>query len=89
MSDNRTQRAKDQKWLREVVRKALLIHEDYGEGMQGIFCYQNRGSGGMLVNATPAFQLGAAFRLIRSFQNETGIPTSEIAEFIEDELNEA
>lgn len=89
MSDNRTQRAKDQEWLREVVRKALLIHDDYGEGMQGIFCYENHGSGGMLVNATPSFQLNVALTIIRAFQNETGIPTSAIAEFIKDILNEA
>ena len=89
MSDNRTQKAKDQEWLREVVRKALLIHDDYGEGMQGIFCYENHGTGGMLVNATPSFQMSVALTLIRDFQNETGIPTSVLTEFIKDNLNEA
>lgn len=89
MSDNRTQRAKDQEWLREVVRKALLIHDDYGDGMQGIFCYENHGTGGMLVNATPSFQLNVALTIIRAFQNETGISTSVIAEFIKETLNEA
>jgi hypothetical protein len=89
MSDNRTQKAKDQEWLREVVRKALFIHDDYGNDVEGIFCYINQGSGGMMVNATPSFQLSCALKLIRSFQNQTGVPTSNIVEFIEDNLSEA
>lgn len=89
MSDNRTQKAKDQEWLREVVRKVLLIHDDYGEHMQGIFCYENHGVSGMLVNATPSFQMGVALSLIKSFQNETDISTSTITGIIEHSLNEA
>lgn len=89
MSDNRTQRAKDQEWLRDVVRRALLLHDDYDEGMEGIFCYMNHGTGIMTGNASSTFQMSVALKLIRSFQNETGVPTSEITEFIEYNLNEA
>lgn len=89
MSDNRTQKAIDQEWLREVIRKALLIHYDYGKDMEGIFCYINQGTGGMLNNATPSFQMSVALKLIRSFQNETGVPSSEIAKFIKDDLDKA
>lgn len=89
MNDNRTQKAKDQEWLRDVVRRALRIHDDYGEGMEGIFCYENHGIGGLMCNGSPAFALSVALRLIKYFQDSTEVPTSEITEFIEDELNEA
>lgn len=89
MSDNRTKKAKDQEWLRDVVRRALLIHDDYDEGMEGIFCYMNHDTGIMTGNATPSFQMGVALKLIRSFQNETGAPTSELVKLIEHTLNEA
>ena len=89
MSDNRTQKAKDQEWLRDVVRRALFVHDDCGEHMEGIFCYANHGVSRMLVDATPSFQIGVALALIKSFQNETGISTSTITGIIEHSLNEA
>jgi hypothetical protein len=57
--------------------------------MEGIFCYMNHGTGVMTGNASPTFQLSVALKLIRSFQNQTGVSTSNIVEFIEDDLNEA
>lgn len=89
MNDNRTQKAKDQEWLRDVVRRALTLHDDYDESMEGIFCYMNHGAGVMTGNASPSFQMSIALKLIRSFQNATGVPTSEITEFIKYNLNEA
>lgn len=89
MNDNRTQKAKDQEWLRDVARRALTLHDDYDEGMEGIFCYMNHGAGVMTGNASPLFQLSIALKLIRSFQNATGVPTSVISKSIADNLNEA
>lgn len=89
MNDNRTQKAKDQEWLRDVVRRALTLHDDYDESMEGIFCYMSHDTGVMTGNASPSFQMSIALKLIKSFQNQTRIPTSEITEFIEYNLNEA
>lgn len=89
MNDNRTQKAKDQEWLRDVVRRALTLHYDYDESMEGIFCYMSHGTGVMIGNASPSFQMSIALKLIKSFQSQTRVPTSEITEFIADNLNEA
>lgn len=89
MNDNRTQKAKDQEWLRDVVRRALTLHDDYDESMEGIFCYMSHDTGVMTGNASPTFQMSVALKLIKYFQNQTRVPTSEITEFIEYNLNEA
>lgn len=89
MNDNRTQKAKDQEWLRDVVRRALTLHDDYDESMEGIFCYMSHDTGVMTGNASPSFQMSVALKLIKSFQDQTRVPTSDITEFIAYNLNEA
>ena len=89
MSDNRTQKAKDQEWLREVVRRSLDIHDNYHDNMNGIYAFQNGERKGLALNSDPVFELEIIIRLIKHFQNETGISTSSITNLIEDELNEA
>lgn len=89
MSDNRTQKAKDQEWLRDVVRRSLDIHDNYHDNMNGIFAFQNGERKGLAINSDPVFELEIIIRLIKHFQNETSVSTSSITNLIEDELNEA
>lgn len=89
MSDNRTQRAKDQEWLRDVVRRSLDIHDNYHDNMNGIFAFQNGERKGLAIDSDPVFELEIVIRLIKHFQGETRVSTMSIVKFIEDELNEA
>ena len=89
MKDNRTEKAKDQEWLREVVRRSLDIHDNYHDNMGGIFAFQNGEKKGLLLDSDPSFELEIAIRLLKHFQGVTEVGTLELVKFIRDELNEA
>lgn len=89
MNDNRTQKAKDQEWLRDVVRRSLDIHDNYHDNMNGIFAFQNGERKGLAINSDPAFEFEIAIRLFKHFQGVTEVSTTVLVKFLEDELNEA
>lgn len=89
MKDNRTQKAKDQEWLRDVVRRSLDIHDNYHDNMSGIFAFQNGERRGLALNSDPAFEFEIAIRLLKHFQGVTEVSTMVLVKFLEDELNEA
>lgn len=89
MSDNRTEKAKDQEWLREVVRRALSMHDDHHDNMGGIFAFQNGENKGLLMCSSPAFELEIAIHLLKHFQGVTGVGTFAIVKFIKAQLDEA
>lgn len=89
MSDNRTEKAKDQEWLREVVRIALSMHDDHHDNTSGIFAFQNGEKKGLLLDSDPPFELEIAIRLLKHFQGVTGVSALAIVKFIKAQLDEA
>ena len=89
MNDNRTEKAKDQQWLNEVIRRAFSMHDNYHDNMSGIFAFQNGESKGMLMCSSPVFEFEIAIRLLKHFQGVTEVNTMAILKFIKDQLDEA
>lgn len=89
MNDNRTEKAKDQQWLNEVIKRAFSMRDYHHDNMSGIFAFQNGESKGMLMCSSPAFEFEIAIRLIKHFQGVTGVNTLAILKFIKYQLDEA